>query len=65
MRSEFPQVRFGPHLRNTYGMELANVAAGLRQGIDEFDASPSGIGGCPFAPGAAGSAVSRALGWAA
>jgi hydroxymethylglutaryl-CoA lyase len=33
---------------------MAHVAAGLRQGIDRYDAAQGGIGGCPFAPGAAG-----------
>jgi hydroxymethylglutaryl-CoA lyase len=54
MRSAYPQVTFGLHLHNTYGMGLANVAAGLRQGVAQFDAALGGIGGCPFAPGAAG-----------
>jgi hydroxymethylglutaryl-CoA lyase len=47
-------VRFGLHLHNTRGMGLANVVAGLRAGIVTFDASVAGIGGCPFAPQAAG-----------
>jgi hydroxymethylglutaryl-CoA lyase len=54
MRSAYPDVVFGLHLHNTYGMGLANVAAGLGQGIVQFDAALGGIGGCPFAPGAAG-----------
>jgi hydroxymethylglutaryl-CoA lyase len=54
MRSAYPDVTFGLHLHNTYGMGLANVAAGLGQGIAQFDAALGGIGGCPFAPGAAG-----------
>jgi hydroxymethylglutaryl-CoA lyase len=54
MRSAYPDVAFGLHLHNTYGMGLANVAAGLAQGIAQFDAALGGIGGCPFAPGAAG-----------
>ena len=54
MRSAYPDVTFGLHLHNTYGMGLANVAAGLGQGIQQFDAALGGIGGCPFAPGAAG-----------
>ena len=45
---------FGLHLHNTRGMGLANVVAGLRAGITTFDASIAGIGGCPFAPQAAG-----------
>jgi hydroxymethylglutaryl-CoA lyase len=54
MRSAYPETTFGLHLHNTYGMGLANVAAGLDQGITQFDAALGGIGGCPFAPGAAG-----------
>jgi hydroxymethylglutaryl-CoA lyase len=42
------------HLHNTYGMGIANVVAGLEVGVRSFDASIAGIGGCPFAPGAAG-----------
>jgi hydroxymethylglutaryl-CoA lyase len=48
------QVSFGLHLHNTRGMGLANVVAGLRAGVTTFDASVAGIGGCPFAPQAAG-----------
>jgi hydroxymethylglutaryl-CoA lyase len=45
---------FGLHLHNTRGMGLANVVAGLRAGVTTYDASVAGIGGCPFAPEAAG-----------
>jgi hydroxymethylglutaryl-CoA lyase len=48
------RVAFGLHLHNTRGMGLANVVAGLRAGVTTFDASVAGIGGCPFAPQAAG-----------
>jgi hydroxymethylglutaryl-CoA lyase len=48
------RARFGLHLHNTRGMGLANVVAGLHAGIVTFDASVAGIGGCPFAPQAAG-----------
>jgi len=54
MRDAFPLTTFSLHLHNTYGMGLANVVAGLRQGVRAFDAALGGIGGCPFAPGAAG-----------
>jgi hydroxymethylglutaryl-CoA lyase len=47
-------VNVGLHLHNTRGMGLANVVAGLRAGVVTFDASIAGIGGCPFAPQAAG-----------
>lgn len=42
------------HFHNTRGMGLANVIAGVDGGVDSFDASLGGIGGCPFAPGATG-----------
>jgi hydroxymethylglutaryl-CoA lyase len=54
MRTSFPATTFELHIHNTYGMGMAHVAAGLRQGIRRFDAALGGIGGCPFAPGAAG-----------
>lgn len=54
MRVNYPDVTFGLHLHNTYGMGLANVVSGLQQGVAQFDAALGGIGGCPFAPGAAG-----------
>jgi hydroxymethylglutaryl-CoA lyase len=47
-------LRIGLHLHNTRGMGLANVVAGLRAGVTTYDASVAGIGGCPFAPEAAG-----------
>jgi hydroxymethylglutaryl-CoA lyase len=50
----FPVTTFALHIHNTYGMGMAHVAAGLRQGVDRYDAALGGIGGCPFAPGAAG-----------
>jgi hydroxymethylglutaryl-CoA lyase len=45
---------FALHFHNTRGMGLANVVAGVRAGVTCFDASVAGIGGCPFAPQAAG-----------
>ncbi len=45
-------VRFHPH--SARGAGLANVLAALQVGVDRFDASVGGIGGCPFAPGAPG-----------
>jgi hydroxymethylglutaryl-CoA lyase len=42
------------HLHDTRGMGLANVVAGLRQGVTRFDTSLGGMGGCPFIAGATG-----------
>jgi hydroxymethylglutaryl-CoA lyase len=49
------------HLHNTRGLGLANVLAGLEEGITTFDASLAGLGGCPFAPGASGNLVTEDL----
>jgi hydroxymethylglutaryl-CoA lyase len=42
------------HLHDTRGTALANVLAALSFGVSTFDASAGGLGGCPYAPGAAG-----------
>jgi hydroxymethylglutaryl-CoA lyase len=49
------------HLHDTLGMGLANAVAGLDAGIYRFDAAVSGLGGCPFAPGARGNIVTEDL----
>lgn len=49
------------HLHNTRGLGLANVMAGLAEGITTFDSSLGGLGGCPFAPGASGNIVTEDL----
>jgi hydroxymethylglutaryl-CoA lyase len=51
----------GLHLHDTRGMALANTLAGLEAGIGVFEASIGGLGGCPFAPGAAGNAATEDL----
>jgi len=47
------------HLHNTRGLGLANVVAGLEEGITTFDASLGGLGGCPYAPGATGNVATE------
>ncbi len=49
------------HLHDTLGLGLANVLAGLEEGIRAFDGALAGLGGCPFAPGAAGNIVTEDL----
>ncbi len=49
-----PPMQVALHFHDTYGTALANVLAGLELGITTFDASAGGLGGCPYAPGAAG-----------
>jgi hydroxymethylglutaryl-CoA lyase len=49
------------HFHNTRGMGLANVVAGIEAGVRSFDGSVSGLGGCPFAPGASGNICTEDL----
>jgi hydroxymethylglutaryl-CoA lyase len=49
------------HFHDTYGQALANIYAALLSGVGVFDASVSGLGGCPYAPGAAGNVASEDL----
>ncbi len=51
----------GIHLHNTRGLGLANALAALDVGLNTFDASLGGLGGCPFAPGASGNIVTEDL----
>lgn len=53
--------KLGLHLHDTRGMALANAWQGLQMGIRRFDASVGGLGGCPFAPGAAGNLATEDL----
>lgn len=56
VRETWPDKRICLHLHDTRGMGVANVYAGLEMGVDLFDSSVAGLGGCPFAAlkGAAG-----------
>ncbi|SDL97108.1 hydroxymethylglutaryl-CoA lyase [Modicisalibacter muralis] len=49
------------HFHNTRGIGLANVMQGLALGVDRFESSIGGLGGCPFAPGASGNIASEDL----
>jgi hydroxymethylglutaryl-CoA lyase len=49
-----PAASVALHFHDTRGTALANVLAALPFGIATFDASAGGLGGCPYAPGAAG-----------
>ena len=54
LKEKFPLFKFSLHLHNTRGMALANAVAALQQGVTDFDSSTAGLGGCPYAPNAAG-----------
>lgn len=49
------------HLHDTRGTALANALIGLQMGVRTFDASVAGLGGCPYAPGAAGNLATEDL----
>lgn len=55
--------RVGVHLHDTYGQAIANTVVALERGIDKMDASAGGLGGCPYAPGAAGNVATEDLVW--
>jgi hydroxymethylglutaryl-CoA lyase len=61
VRAEIGGVLTKLHLHDTLGLGLANVLAGLEEGIRSFDAACAGLGGCPFAPGASGNIVTEDL----
>jgi hydroxymethylglutaryl-CoA lyase len=63
VRSAYPDLRLALHLHDTRGMGIANAYAGLQMGVDIFDASVAGLGGCPFAEhkGAAGNVCTEDL----
>ncbi|MBK7580989.1 MAG: hydroxymethylglutaryl-CoA lyase [Myxococcales bacterium] len=59
--SELPSEKLALHLHDTRGTALANALVGLELGIRDFDASVAGLGGCPYAPGAAGNLATEDL----
>jgi hydroxymethylglutaryl-CoA lyase len=61
MFGEIEPSRIAMHMHDTRGTALANVLVGLEMGIRDFDASVGGMGGCPYAPGAAGNLATEDL----
>lgn len=58
------RVTFAYHGHDTYGLGVANAIEAYRQGVRVFDGAAGGLGGCPFAPGAAGNTASEDLAFA-
>lgn len=56
---EIPVAALAGHFHDTYGQALANIYASLEEGVAVFDASVSGLGGCPYAPGASGNVATE------
>ena len=61
VREAAPELDLTLHFHNTRGIGLANVMVGLELGVDSYEASFGGIGGCPFAPKATGNICTEDL----
>ncbi|HMC15971.1 MAG TPA: hydroxymethylglutaryl-CoA lyase [Albitalea sp.] len=55
----YPLAEVSGHFHDTYGQALANIYACLQMGIQTFDASVAGLGGCPYAKGATGNVATE------
>ncbi|WP_136634967.1 hydroxymethylglutaryl-CoA lyase [Pseudooceanicola onchidii] len=58
---EIPAPRLAGHYHDTSGRALANIEVSLEKGLRVFDAAVGGLGGCPYAPGAAGNVATEAV----
>lgn len=58
---KYPNFPFVFHIHDTDGMGLANVITAMNMGITRFEGAAFGLGGCPFAPGAAGNIATEDL----
>ena len=58
---DIPIKAIGVHFHDTYGQALANILACLEEGVTVVDSSVAGLGGCPYAPGAAGNVATEDL----
>lgn len=59
LKAEFSNTLLTAHFHDTRKLGLANILAALQAGIDRFDTSAGGLGGCPFAPGASGNVATE------
>ena len=59
LKEELPDVLLTAHFHDTRKMAIANIFASLQAGVDRFDTSAGGLGGCPFAPGATGNVATE------
>ncbi len=60
-QAKYLQLQWTLHFHNTRGMGLANALAAVNSGINRFDSSLGGLGGCPYAPGATGNICTEEL----
>src|SRR5580693_2862874 len=54
-----PAKNLAMHFHDTYGQALANLYAGMEEGVRVIDSAAGGLGGCPFAPGATGNVATE------
>lgn len=59
LKAAFPNTLLTAHFHDTRKLGLTNIFACLQAGIDRFDTSAGGLGGCPFAPGASGNTATE------
>ena len=59
--AQVPAERLALHMHDTFGRAVENIDVAYDQGIRVFDAAAGGLGGCPFAPGAAGNLATERL----
>jgi len=60
-KARWPDPQLTMHFHDTRGLAIANVLAAIDAGVDRFDASLGGLGGCPYAPGASGNACTETV----
>lgn len=57
--ANIPVANLAMHFHDTYGQALANLYAGMEEGVRVIDAAAGGLGGCPYAPGATGNVATE------
>jgi len=57
--ADVPIANLAMHFHDTYGQALANLYAGMEEGVRVIDSAAGGLGGCPFAPGATGNVATE------
>jgi len=57
--AHIPMARLAMHFHDTYGQAVANLYAGMEEGVTVIDSAAGGLGGCPFAPGATGNVATE------
>lgn len=59
LKKDFPDTIFVGHFHDTNGFAYANIVAAMQAGVEKFDSSIAGLGGCPFSPGATGNVATE------